>query len=490
MKLINTLFILFFFAIKTIGQIPIMPAKELINKPLLDNVKISSKTDTKEIKTQGKINGGTDRLETENAKFNKENQKLGRILAIEFKKTPYVPSQILEIDYCYYTVFYGLSQKIDSVYYQTRTIKIDTVNIRSSFENFNPKLNEESHLFIRNIIAYTLKRFTLNLTESSPFKIQGTLGFRQRGKTKSEETLKNEFVEKVHNMADTLSILKFQNYNLRTFPEELYKFKKAKVLDLSNNKLTQFKINTRRFRNLEKIILSDNALSENAIKISRNKKIKIISLVNNDLSEIPKNVSKSSKLEELMVSNNLIEGLQGGTLRKFKKLRVLNLYNCNLEVISPRIKHLKNLEVLDVYHNQLKFLPKEITSLSKLSTLAIANNDLWDLPDQLNKMENLNILYAHHNRLNRLPELPKNIALLDIGFNLFTEVPKQLKYLKKLEELDISNNKMKDLASELLQLNALKSVFLYNNDFEEDPKKFEELKQIIVDLEKKSVKVK
>ncbi len=490
MKLINTLFILFFLAIKTIAQIPIMPAKELINKRMFGDNKISSKTDAKEIKAEERANKTTDRLETDRLKFNIENQKLSRILAIEFKKTPFVPSQFLEIDNCTYTVFYGLLQKIDSVYYQTSTFKFDTLNKRGRFENFNAKLSEESHLFIQNIISNTLKRYTVNLTESSPFKIQGTLSFGQRGKTKSEETLKNEFVEKVQYMSDTLSMLKFQNYNLRTFPEELYKFKKAKVFDLSNNKLTQFKINTRKFKNLEKIILSDNALSENAIKISRNKKIKIISLVNNDLNEIPKNVSKSRKLEELLVSNNLIEGLQRGTLRKFKKLRVLNLYNCNLEVISPHIKHLKNLEVLDVYHNQLKFLPKEISSLSKLSTLAIANNDLWNLPDQLNKMENLNILYAHHNRLNRLPELPKNIALLDIGFNLFTEVPNQLKYLKKLEELDISNNKMKDLASELLQLNALKSVYLYNNDFEEDPIKFEELKQIIVDLKKKSVKVK
>jgi Leucine-rich repeat (LRR) protein len=490
MKLLNTLFILFLFGIKTIGQIPIMPAKELTHKRLFEDIKISSKTDTKEIKPEEKTNKTTDRLESDRLKFNIENQKLSRILGIEFKKTPYVPSQILEIDNCSFTVFYGLLQKIDSVYYQTSTFKFDTLTKRGGFTNFNAKLNEESHLFIQNIIANTLKRYTVNLTESSSFKIQGTLSFGQRGKTKSEETLKNEFIGKVLNMSDTLSILKFQNFNLRTFPEELYKFKKAKVLDLSNNKLTQFKINTRKFKSLEKIILSDNALSENAIKISRNKKIKIISLVNNDLSEIPKNVSKSKKLEELLVSNNLIEYLQGCTLRKFKKLRVLNLYNCNLKVISPGIKHLSNLEVLDVYHNQLKYLPKEITSLSKLSTLAIANNNLWDLPNELNKMENLHMLYAHHNRLNRLPELPKNIALLDIGFNLFAEVPNQLKYLNKLEELDISNNKMKDLASELLHLNALKSVFLYNNDFEEDPIKFEELKQIIVDLKKKSVKVK
>ena len=48
---------------------------------------------------------------------------------------------------------------------------------------------------------------------------------------------------------------------------------------------------------------------------------------------------------------------------------------------------------------------------------------------------------------------------------------------------------MKDLASELLHLNALKSVFLYNNYFEEDPIKFEELKQIIVDLKKNQLKL-
>ena len=148
MKLINTLFILFLLAIKTIGQIPIMPAKELINKRMFGDIKISSKTDPKEIKAEEKTNKTTDRLKTERAKFNKENQKISRILAIEFKKAPYVPSQILEIDNCSYTVFYGPLQKIDSVYYQTITFKFDTLTKRGGFENFNAKLNEESRLFI------------------------------------------------------------------------------------------------------------------------------------------------------------------------------------------------------------------------------------------------------------------------------------------------------------------------------------------------------
>jgi Fe-S-cluster formation regulator IscX/YfhJ len=42
----------------------------------------------------------------------------------------------------------------------------------------------------------------------------------------------------------------------------------------------------------------------------------------------------------------------------------------------------------------------------------------------------------------------------------------------------------------LKRIPGLQKVFLSLNDFESDPAKFAELQQIIVDLEKKSVKVK
>lgn len=56
--------------------------------------------------------------------------------------------------------------------------------------------------------------------------------------------------------------------------------------------------------------------------------------------------------------------------------------------------------------------------------------------------------------------------------------------------MDISNNKIKLGAVVLDKIPQLKDLIINDNDFESDPNKFAELQQIIVDLEKKSVKVK
>ena len=77
-----------------------------------------------------------------------------------------------------------------------------------------------------------------------------------------------------------------------------------------------------------------------------------------------------------------------------------------------------------------------------------------------------------------------------MGFNLLESVPVALKKVPHLTDLDISNNKITSGSELLKQIPGLQKVFLSLNDFESDPAKFAELQQIIVDLEKKSVKVK
>jgi Leucine-rich repeat (LRR) protein len=103
---------------------------------------------------------------------------------------------------------------------------------------------------------------------------------------------------------------------------------------------------------------------------------------------------------------------------------------------------------------------------------------------------NLKILYAHHNKLSSVNFLPPNLENLDLGYNLLESVPSALKTVPHLTDLDISNNKITSGSEILKQIPGLQKVFLSLNDFESDPAKFAELQQIIVDLEKKSVKVK
>ena len=488
MKILNTLIILLAFSSQTFCQIPIMPAKDLLKKRLFQDIQINKQNETKEsIREENK---NKDRDESAKLKKSKEAEKIARILNIEFKKSLFIPQQFNNSTYLLVKIFYSKLHKVDSVYYETTEYAFDPVAKTIKSIQINDKLTDESHLFLQNLISKSIRRIDANLSQTSAFEISSSLLLNGKDDVKNQETLRNEFQQKVISMSDTVSKLNFQNFGLRSFPSELYKFKNAKQIDLSNNKLTELKINTKKFKNLQSIILANNVLTESAIHISRNKNVKIINLINNDLEKLPKRISRSKNLQELLCSNNLIKELDKKNLKNLKKLRILNLYNCRLGTIPPQIKYLKNLEVLDIYHNDLKFLPKEISSLSELTTLAVANNELWNLPEEMYKMDNLVSLYVHHNLLNRIEKLPKNLVLLDLGFNIFTEVPSQLKYLEKLEELDISNNKMQLNAKDLLDIKALKSVYLFNNDFDEDPTKFAELQQIIVDLKKKSVKVK
>ena len=59
---------------------------------------------------------------------------------------------------------------------------------------------------------------------------------------------------------------------LRSFPEELYRFKNAKIIDLSNNQINRLDIDLRKFSKLHTLILNKNYLNEQSIKFKRNKK--------------------------------------------------------------------------------------------------------------------------------------------------------------------------------------------------------------------------
>lgn len=302
----------------------------------------------------------------------------------------------------------------------------------------------------------------------------------------SEQAIKNILATKDISTKE----LKLENLGLKSLPNEIYKFKDLVELDLSKNEFETLKINSKKLPNLRRIILTDNLLNEKTLKIKRNKKIQVINLGDNYFTAFPTKIQKNRRLKELHLANNFIKETSNVRFRRFKKLEFLNLYNNQISHISDNIGRLKSLQVLDLYHNNLKSLPEGFSKLKKLETLAISNNNLWNTPQNMAQLTSLKTIYAHHNKLSSFDSFPPNLEYLDLGFNLFETVPEKLDLALKLSYLDISNNKIKLGAVVLDKIPQLKNLILNDNDFESDPAKFAELQQIIVDLEKKSVKVK
>ncbi len=288
---------------------------------------------------------------------------------------------------------------------------------------------------------------------------------------------------------DTVTKINFSSLKLEKFPEVLYRFRNLKEIDLSRNYFEIFSADLRRFRKLVVLDLSYNDLDEKTLKIPRNKNIRVLNLVQNRFPTIPVAARKSRKLEDLLLANNRLDALSGRSFKRLGRLKILNIYGCQLHVLPPDVRRLKRLEVLDLYHNELRFLPAEIGQLQHLKTLAVSNNQLWKLPEEVGNMSGLQKLYAHHNKLSRLPDLPKKLTLLDIGFNDFKDFPETVKMLDVLEEFDFSHNKISEVPLEIAALPKLRQVYMSSNDFIEEARNAEALKRLTELLEHKSVVV-
>lgn len=418
----------------------------------------------------------------------KNNSKFQKLLMVAIRKGENL-GVFEEETSLNYKIYVNKNNGIDSLeYYFGKYIpKTEGGKTKYIFEYF-PIHSEETFAKIEHIFEQVIKKNAFYFNPMTAYEINGGLRINQfLSKSKGSEY---KITELLQSKSDTIKKLNLSNLGLKRLPKTIYNFKKLEELDLSKNEFEVFSFNAKKLPNLKRIILSENLLSGNSMRINRNKNIQMINLSDNDFETFPRRIQRNRKLKDLHLANNFIGELDKVKFKKMKTLELLNFYNNQISLLSERIGFLKNLQVLDLYHNQLTFLPENIVKLEKLETFAVSNNNLWEFPKSFEELNNLKVLYAHHNKLSTINFLPPNIENLDVGFNLIESVPETFKYAQKLTDLDISNNKIRSGADYLKQIPALKKIYLALNDFESDPTKFAELQQIIVDLEKKSVKVK
>lgn len=266
---------------------------------------------------------------------------------------------------------------------------------------------------------------------------------------------------------DTVTMLAFNQLELRTVPEIVYRFPKLEELDLSVNLLNELPARlTSEIPTLKRLSLYKNAIPNDSVFITRNKHLLALNLQGNKLTRIPASVSLNRRLESLWLGNNDLNELNTKPLRRLRQLNDLNLYNAGLTRLPKTIGRLKQVKVLDLYYNKFTELPRQVGKMKRLEQLAVAHNDLKELPASLSKLRGLQVLFAHHNRLSQLPtefSRLQQLRVLDLGYNWFTLVPNILGSLPALEELDLNNNNLQEFPTVLFSMKNLKKVYMGSN---------------------------
>ncbi|GAB3013281.1 leucine-rich repeat domain-containing protein [Spirosoma pulveris] len=312
-----------------------------------------------------------------------------------------------------------------------------------------------------------------------PFPIKTPAGFRWGGMTmlgnvNPKRTVRRgtgiistlEAAEKT-TRPDTVTMLAFNQLNLTSIPDIVYRFPKLEELDLSKNNLHELPARlTADIPNLKRLSVLYNSIPNDSVFITRNKHLVSLNLQGNKLTRIPESVRQNRRLESLWMGNNRLADLNVKTLRRMRRLTDLNLYNAGLTALPKSIGQLKRVKVLDLYYNKLTRLPDRLGRMKRLEQLAIAHNELHELPASLARLRRLQVLFAHHNRISQLPDDFKKLnklRVLDLGYNWFNVAPPAIGSLSALEEVDFNNNNLREFPTALILLRNLKKVYLGSN---------------------------
>ena len=407
----------------------------------------------------------------------------GRILRREFVKND-AYDKFSSSDYLNYELYFNDLQKVDSVEFRLNAMQIKQSGNNRSF-SFKKDFSDIQKVILEKAIKNCLKEYKNKTELLRPIVVSGSimLNFNNKPGAKTVE-------EYLAGLNSDVKEINLSGYGLKKLPGEVYNFKKLENLNLSKNQISELKINTRKIPHLKTLDLSDNYLSDKSLKIKKNSSVKVLNLTENGIDNLNKKWLKNKNMTDLVLANNSISTFSSKNIRYFKKIQVLNLYNNYVNTLPENFGELNKLQILDLYHNNLRDLPVSFSKLESLQTLAVSNNKLWDFPAGFSNLINLKTLYAHHNKLSNLPEIPPNLELLDLGFNMVKTLPAGLKNCVSLTDLDVSNNQLSGNFGVLKELNSLKLLYILTNNWEANEGEMSELKQIIVDLRKKSVQVK
>jgi hypothetical protein len=141
-----------------------------------------------------------------------------------------------------------------------------------------------------------------------------------------------------------------------------------------------------------------------ALMNSRPDTVKKISLYGCSYNDLPKELALFPNLEELDLNGNDLNRADFSVLEHLRKLKSINLANCNLSEIPLAVFSLECLKQLNVWDNNIKDIPDALFAMRSLTHLTIGNNPVSSLSPKLSLLENLELLETSSSGILYYPE--------------------------------------------------------------------------------------
>jgi Leucine-rich repeat (LRR) protein len=343
----------------------------------------------------------------------------------------------------------------------------------------------------------------------------------------------NEYLaaENIKNITDKTHAIVLKNKNLTEIPEEVYKAKNLKILDLSGNKIKNVEPKIGTLSELIYLDLSNNQIESIAENIDKMKHLKYFKVNANKLSELPSGLSNLKNLLKIEASSNDLSKIHNG-IAKLSHLEKLNFRDnpkfdfdllcqsfkdypkkikfAEYEEIRLRGPHLVILIPEKQFNLKAAFKVKNLTELeiSKLGPFRMTEIEInylrnkrpftaeevayYDVDDTITEpglfIPSKYKEFFHSEEINwsklSLEELPtdvekfKNLKSLNLSGNQLYNLPANLSKLERLKELDLSNNKFEKIPKSVFKLKNLEKLILNDNPIDELPKNFVKLDKL------------
>ena len=267
---------------------------------------------------------------------------------------------------------------------------------------------------------------------------------------------------------------------LTEVPEEVFKLKNLKILNLGNNNLANVPESIGSLSNLISLDLKENRLIDLPESIGNLSNLTSLYLRDNRLISLPESIGNLSNLTSLYLEVNQLTSLPE-SIGNLSNLISLYLRVNQLTSLPESIGNLSNLISLELQENQLTSLPESIGNISTLTTLYLDRNRLRSLPESIG---NLSTLISLHLSINQLKSIPKSISNLSTLTNLnllennLKILPKSIGNLSNLLRLDLRGNQLANLPESISKLSNLTNLYLDKNQLKSLPESIGDLSNL------------
>lgn len=196
--------------------------------------------------------------------------------------------------------------------------------------------------------------------------------------------------------------------------------------------------------------------------------VKVLDLSEQNLRILSDDILKLKNLEELSLGSNpkLDFELVFELLAQLEKLKFLDLQNSELQVIPDNISNLKSLEVLWLDDNFIEEFPEAIKKIENLKELKLFSNKLSQVSFKTGDLPNLEIIDLCYNEFTRFPvelALLPNLKEIIIWYNSIDVIPEGIGQFKRLEGIHLENNRLHFIPEQFSKLDSLKILSLRFN---------------------------